>query len=121
VKALGAAPRARDGARRVRYINPATGGAAMAIMDMHLMQVDREPAVPFRTNSNAVACVVEGRGESRIGGDTIAWGPRDIFTLPQGNWISHRGEGTARLFVVSDRDALARLGILRDEYGNSAN
>ena len=119
--ALAAAPRARDGARRVRYINPATGGAAMAIMDMHLMQIDREATVPFRSNSNAVACVVEGRGESRIGGDTIAWEPRDIFTLPQGNWISHRGEGTARLFMASDRDALARLGILRDEYGNSAN
>jgi gentisate 1,2-dioxygenase len=93
----------------------------MAIMDMHLMQIDREATVPFRSNSNTVACVVEGRGESRIGGDTIAWEPRDIFTLPQGNWISHRGEGTARLFMASDRDALARLGILRDEYGNSAN
>src|SRR5262245_21867413 len=119
--ALAAAPRARDGARRVRYVNPATGGAAMAIMDMHLMQVDRDETLPFRSNSNAVACVVEGHGESRIGRDAVRWGPRDIFTLPQGNWVSHRGDGMARLFVVSDRDALARLGILKDEYGNSAS
>jgi gentisate 1,2-dioxygenase len=117
--AVAGAPRARDGARRVRYVNPATGGAAMAIMDMHLIEVDGEKTLPFRTNSNAVACVVEGHGESTVGGDTIEWGPRDIFTLPQGNWISHRGHGTARLFIVSDRDALARLGILKDEYGNS--
>ena len=119
-QALAAAPRARDGARRVRYVNPATGGPAMSIMDMHLMEIDPEETRPFRSNSNAVACVVEGSGESRIGGETIRWRPRDIFTLPQGNWITHRAYGTARLFVASDRDAFARLGILKDEYGNSA-
>ncbi|MBV8508971.1 MAG: gentisate 1,2-dioxygenase, partial [Xanthobacteraceae bacterium] len=74
-----------------------------------------------RSNSNAVACVVEGSGESRIGGETIRWRPRDIFTLPQGNWITHRAFGTSRLFVTSDRDAFARLGILKDEYGNNAS
>jgi gentisate 1,2-dioxygenase len=118
-RALAAAPRARDRARRVRYVNPATGGAAMAIMDMHLVELDGDKTLPFRSNSNAVACVVEGTGESEIGGNVIAWGPRDIFTLPQGNWITHRARDMARLFVVSDRDALARLGILRDEYGNA--
>jgi gentisate 1,2-dioxygenase len=120
-QALAAAPRARDGARRVRYVNPVTGGAAMSIMDMHLMEIDSDETRPFRSNSNAVACVVEGSGESRIGSETIRWRPRDIFTLPQGNWITHRAFGTARLFVTSDRDAFARLGILKDEYGNSAS
>jgi gentisate 1,2-dioxygenase len=37
--------------------------------------------------------------------------------LPQGNWIVHKTAATtARLFVVSDRDLMARLGLLTDEY-----
>jgi len=121
VKALAAVPPARDGARRVRYVNPTTGGAAMAILDMHLAEIDGQTA-PFRTNANAVVSVVEGEGESQIGGDTIKWRAKDIFTLPQGNWIVHRNAGgPARLFTVSDRDALARLGVLKEEYGNAAN
>lgn len=121
VRALAAAPPARDGARRVRYVNPTTGGAAMAILDTHLAEIDG-PTTPFRTNANAVVSVVEGEGETQVGGDTVRWRAKDIFTLPQGNWIVHRNKGApARLFTVSDRDALVRLGILKEEYGNRAN
>jgi len=64
---------------------------------------------------------VEGSGESQVGNDTIHWKKRDIFTLPQGNRIVHRSNGgTARLFQVSDRDIYARLGLLKEEYGNIA-
>jgi gentisate 1,2-dioxygenase len=65
--------------------------------------------------------VVEGSGESQVGNETIRWKKRDIFTLPQGNRIVHRSTGgTARLFQVSDRDLYARLGLLKEEYGNIA-
>jgi hypothetical protein len=41
--------------------------------------------------------------------------------LPQGNRIVHQAAGgTARLFQVSDRDMYARLGLLKEEYGNIA-
>ena len=51
----------------------------------------------------------------------MRWKKRDIFTLPQGNRIVHKGiGGTARLFQVSDRDLYARLGLLKEEYGNIA-
>jgi gentisate 1,2-dioxygenase len=65
--------------------------------------------------------VVEGRGESQVGNNTIRWNKRDIFTLPQGNRIVHRSvDGSARMFQVSDRDIYARLGLLKEEYGNIA-
>jgi gentisate 1,2-dioxygenase len=65
--------------------------------------------------------VVEGSGESQVGDATIRWKKRDIFTLPQGNRIVHRSHGgPARLFQVSDRDIYARLGLLKEEYGNIA-
>ena len=120
--AVAAAPQARDGSRRVRYINPLSAGAAMALIDCFLVQLDAGiKTLPFRTNASSVCCVVEGEGESEVGGDTIRWKPRDIFTLPQGNRIVHRSAGgAARLFQVSDRDIYARLGLLKEEYGNIA-
>ena len=118
--ALDAAPAGRDGSRRVRYINPTTGGPAMALMDHQLVQLDPEAAtLPFRTTSNAIGVVVEGHGTSTIGSETFAWAPKDVFTMPQGNWITHRaGPQRARLFIYSDREVFARLGLLREEYGN---
>jgi len=118
--ALDAAPAGKDGARRVRYVNPTSGGPAMALMDHQLVQLDPQAAtIPFRANSNAICVAVEGHGTSTVGNQTFAWGPKDVFTMPQGNWISHRaGAQRARLFVYSDREVFARLGLLKEEYGN---
>jgi gentisate 1,2-dioxygenase len=120
--AVAAAPQARDGSRRVRYVNPLTGGTGMALIDSFLVQLDPDTTtLPFRTNANSVCCVVDGEGESQVGDDTVRWKKHDIFTLPQRNRIVHRSNGgTARLFQVSDRDIYARLGLLKEEYGNLA-
>ena len=120
--AVAAAPPARDGSRRVRYVNPLTGGSSMAMIDCFLVQLDPGAGtLPFRTSASSVCCVVEGSGESQVGNETIRWSRGDIFTLPQGNRIVHRSiGGTARLFQVSDRDVYARLGLLKEEYGNIA-
>jgi gentisate 1,2-dioxygenase len=106
----------------VRYVNPLTGGPSMPLLDSSLLQVDpdRETS-PVRTNSHAVALVVAGSGDTTFGDQRITWCQRDIFTVPPGHWVSHRaGPDGARLFVVSDRDALDRLGLLREELGNRA-
>jgi gentisate 1,2-dioxygenase len=120
--AVRVAPRGRDGARRVRYVNPLTGGSATALMDCHLAQLERDSeTVPYRTTSNAVCCVMEGSGTTRVGDAILNWRTRDIFSLPHGNWITHRAESNrATMFVVSDRDTLRRLDLLKEEYGNQA-
>ena len=116
VRALRHAPPSPDGGRRVRYVNPLTGGGAMALLDTAMLQLDAGlRTLPARTNANLVCTVVEGHGESRIGDQVIAWGPRDTFTVPQHHWVSHRAEGEARLFIVSDADVLRRLGVLAEE------
>lgn len=117
VHALAHAPASPDGARRVRYVNPLTGGNAMATLAASMMQLDKGvQTVPARSNANLVCTVVEGHGETRIGEHTFVWGPRDTFTVPQHNWVSHRtDEGDARLFIVSDADVLQRLGLLSEE------
>jgi len=99
-------------------MNPITGGCSMAFIDSHLVQIDALTNTRrVRSASNAICCVVEGAGETQVGDKTIYWRERDIFTLPQGNWVAHKaGSKTARLFVVSDRDLMMRLGLLNDEY-----
>jgi gentisate 1,2-dioxygenase len=115
--ALAGVSPAEDGSRRVRYVNPLTGGGAMALMDVGLLQIEaKRPTTRTRTNSNAIVHVVEGSGTSIIGGRTIRWQPSDIFSIPQNNWAQHVADASgATLFVVSDRDAMVRLGLLREE------
>src|SRR5207247_9990624 len=57
--AVAVAPPARDGSRRVRYVNPLTGGSGMAMMDCFLVQLDPDAVtLPFRPTANSVCCVV---------------------------------------------------------------
>jgi gentisate 1,2-dioxygenase len=117
--AVRAAPHWKDGTRRVRYVNPLTGGPAMALLDCYLTQIDAgAETIRYRTSSNAVCVVVEGSGKSQIGEDTLTWGKKDIFNLPHGNWITHQADEKTTLFVVSDRDVLRRLDLLKEQYGN---
>jgi gentisate 1,2-dioxygenase len=120
LRALEAAPKGPNGERRVRYINPATGGPAMSLLESYVAEIDAKlPTSPMRTNSNAVCVVIEGEGKTQIGKNTVSWKPRDIFTLPQWNWISHSALGNdARLLVVTDRETLRKLGLYREQVGH---
>ena len=91
----------------------------MPLMDCYLTQIDRgTETVRFRTTSNAVCLVCEGHGTSRVGEETVSWETHDVFSLPHGNWITHKANETATLFVVTDRDALRRLDLLKEQCGN---
>jgi len=117
LQAFEAMPAAADGSRKLRYTNPLTGGPAMRLTECYVLALarDRETA-PYRTTSEAVCVVADGEGTSEIGDHNIAWQRNDIFTLPHWNWISHvAATEDAKLFMVTDRDALSRLGMLRDE------
>jgi gentisate 1,2-dioxygenase len=118
-EAVRAAPKWKDGSRRVRYINPITGGSTMPLMDCYLTQIDKgTETIRFRTTSNAVCLVCEGNGTSRIGEEMVSWDTHDVFSLPHGNWITHKVNETATLFAVTDRDALRRLDLLKEQCGN---
>jgi gentisate 1,2-dioxygenase len=117
VKTLEAMPAQADGSRRLRYTNPVTGGAVLSTLDCYLLGIvkDRETRAS-RSNSNCVCVVMEGEGSSKIGEETVTWGPKDIFVLPHGQWISHKASsGRARIFQITDREILRRLDYLREE------
>ena len=117
VDALAAMPRGADGSRMLRYTDPTTGGAAMTTIDCYVLGLDKGSATsPYRTNSSAVCVVVDGAGTTDVDGTTLTWRENDVFALPHGAWISHTASNDeTRLFQVSDREILHRMGLLREE------
>ncbi len=115
--ALAASPPRKDGARFLRYVNPATGGPVLSRLDCYLLGLTRGAAPRrYRTTSNAICMVVEGAGKSTIGDRTLAWEENDIFTLPHWSWISHTASTpSATIFMSTDRDVMRRLELLREE------
>jgi gentisate 1,2-dioxygenase len=118
VAALANTPPAADGSRRVRYVNPLTGGPVMATLDCYLLELGPgTTTIPFHTSANAVCTIVSGHGSSQVGDVAVDWEPRDVFTLPQKTTIRHHADETSRLFIVTDREVYRRLGLLTETFG----
>jgi gentisate 1,2-dioxygenase len=116
VQALQKLPAAADGSKLLRYTNPVTGGAVIPTIDCYLQELAAgRPTAPLRSTSNAMCVVAEGEGRTRIGDEVIEWARGDIFTLPHWKWISHEANRSSRLFLMTDRELLARVGYLREE------
>lgn len=115
LESMQAAP---DGSRRLRYTNPVTGGPIMATLDCYLLALSGgQETRPYRSTGNSVCVAVDGDGVSTLGDETIAWKKNDVFTLPAGHWIGHKGSSAdATLFEITDREVLRRLDMLREEF-----
>lgn len=116
-KVLAAMPPEADGSRRVRYTNPLDGGPVVATIDAAMLQIaGGKPTQRRRISATGLCVVLEGSGESRIGGVTHKWNARDIFTLPEWAWVEHiAATPTARMLVATDRQVRERLGLWREE------
>jgi len=114
---LNAAPAAADGAKLLRYTNPATGGAVMPSLDCYAMRLAAGAATRARrTTWNTICLVVEGAGRSKVGDTSIAWEKHDVFTIPHWAWASHTAASAdADLFLVTDRSLFEHLDLLREE------
>jgi gentisate 1,2-dioxygenase len=103
----------------MRYVNPATGDFAMPTMAtfMQLLPTGFSTS-PYRSSDGTVFVCVEGKGETRIGDATVAWGPRDIFVVPSWQRTVHRADAESVLFSFSDRPVQDKLGLWREDRGN---
>jgi gentisate 1,2-dioxygenase len=102
---------------KMQYVNPATGGYPMPTIAafLQLLPAGFETA-PYRSTDATIFCVAEGHGTSRVGDQTFAWGPRDIFVAPSWQPVSHAPQsGEAVLFSFSDRPAQKALGLWREQ------
>lgn len=109
------APHASHGLK-MQYANPATGGYPMPTIGAFIQLLPAGFAgAPYRATDGTVYCVVEGRGESRVGDSTFTWEPHDIFVVPSWCKASHRADDDAILFSFSDRPIQKALGLWREE------
>jgi gentisate 1,2-dioxygenase len=70
---------------------------------------------PYRGTDATVYCVVEGSGQSQIGGKSVAWRKHDVFIVPSWHPVSHDSDSDAVLFGFSDQPAQKALGLWREE------
>jgi gentisate 1,2-dioxygenase len=103
---------------KLQYTDPSTGRWAMPTMAtfMQLLPAGFRGAV-YRSTDSTVYAVVEGEGRCHIGGQTLAFGPKDVFVCP--SWMPYRLEATTEtvLFSYSDRPAQQALDLWREQIG----
>jgi gentisate 1,2-dioxygenase len=101
---------------KLRYVNPASGDFAMPTMATFMQLLPKGFAgAPYRSTDGTVFVCIEGSGETRIGNETLAWRPRDVFMVPAWARHSHRASEDAVLFSFSDRVVQEKLGLWREE------
>ena len=101
---------------KMQFINPATGGYTMPTIGAFLQLLPAGfTGAPYRATDGSVYCVVEGRGQSRVGESNFAWKEHDIFVAPSWYPVSHHAETEAVLFSFSDRPVQKALGLWREE------
>jgi gentisate 1,2-dioxygenase len=113
----GSAPDACHG-HKLRYVNPANGGAPIATMGTFMQLLPKGFAsAPYRSTDGTVFSVVEGAGESTVGDTTILWKKRDHFVVPSWAPVTHRADAESVLFSFSDRPVQERLDLWREDRG----
>ncbi|MEP7056949.1 MAG: gentisate 1,2-dioxygenase [Caldimonas sp.] len=105
---------------KLRYVNPATGGAPMPTMAtfMQLLPAGFR-SLPSRQTDGAVYSVVEGNGRAIVGSganrQTFEFAPRDHFVVPSWHPLELQARDECVLFSFSDRPVQHAIGIWREE------
>jgi gentisate 1,2-dioxygenase len=113
-----AATAPEDAPVSVRYVDPTSGQPPLRTMgaEAQWLRVGERTRRERRTAS-AVYHVIEGRGESIVGGTRLRWEPGDTFVAPPWHWVSHEGTtgAPASLFAFTDEPAVQALGLYVEE------
>ena len=100
---------------KMQFVNPLTGGHAMPTIGAFIQLLPKGFAgAPYRSTDGTVYCVVEGRGAARVAGETLEFGPRDIFVVPSWQPLELSAREELVLFSFSDRPAQEALGLWRE-------
>ena len=102
---------------KLQYTNPVTGDWAIPTIGTFMQLLPRGfEGRPYRSTDSTVYAVVEGRGRCLVGGETLAFGPRDVFVCP--SWMPYRLEAdeAAVLFSFSDRPVQQALDLWREAF-----
>jgi gentisate 1,2-dioxygenase len=101
---------------RMDFIDPTTGQSPIRTLtaSMTLMPAGFR-GQRHRCVAGAVMTVVEGSGRVRLGDQSWAVGPRDVFVAPSWTWASFEADEDLVLFSFSDEVLQRHLGFWREE------
>ncbi|MFQ5745140.1 MAG: gentisate 1,2-dioxygenase [Acidobacteriota bacterium] len=100
---------------KMEFINPADGGPAMPTISTFIQLFPKSFSTePYRSTDSAVYTVIEGSGETVIGGAHFSWKPRDVFVVPSWYPHHHHADEESVLFSYSDRVVQQKLGLWRE-------
>lgn len=97
-------------------VNPVTGAPLFATLGFGAQMIrGGEETLAKRETSNVVYVVLEGRGQTEVGGRTFDWEENDIFVVPNFLWRRHvnKGPKDAVLYTMHDRPLLQKIGQYR--------
>lgn len=99
---------------QLAYVNPETGLECMPVLGFSaIMLRPGEERAMQRSSASCGFLVIEGQGESEIGGKTLAWTENDVLAAPTHAAIRHRN-GSSRdpafLIQIDDAPMQRRLG-----------
>jgi gentisate 1,2-dioxygenase len=106
---------------KLRYVNPATGGAPMPTMATFMQLLPKGfRSRPSRQTDGTVYSVVEGSGRAIFGSGEARlefdFAPRDHFVVPSWHTLELRADDAeCVLFSFSDRPVQQAIGIWREE------
>ncbi|MDP1838708.1 MAG: gentisate 1,2-dioxygenase, partial [Reyranella sp.] len=101
---------------KLRYVNPASGGAPIATMGTYMQLLPKGfETAPYRSTDGTVFSVVEGTGETKVGDKVMRWKKRDHFVVPSWAKVEHRADTDAVLFSFSDRPVQEKLDLWRED------
>jgi len=102
--------------KQLQYTDPRTGGPVISTLDAQVIEIAKgAKSRAFRASMSQLAVVIEGEGSSSVGEARIDWSARDIFTMPEWNWIEHMAAERARLLIINDRNFRQFLNLYREE------
>jgi gentisate 1,2-dioxygenase len=102
---------------KLQYTNPVTGDWAIPTMGTFMQLL---PAgfrgKPYRSTDSTVYVAVEGTGRCIVNGESMAFGPKDVFICP--SWMPYQLEVDADtvLFSYSDRPVQQALDLWREAF-----
>ena len=50
----------------------------------------------YRSTDGTIFACVEGKGATKVGNETLEWGPRDVFVIPSWKRLFAQGRGRER-------------------------
>lgn len=98
------------------YTNPARGtGPLFPTYSVYAQRLtDGQATRTHRHNATEVYHVIDGSGQTVVGGEKLHWSERDIFVVPPNESHYHNPDGTATLINITDEALLESLNLYHE-------